>query len=182
MAKFNKKDNILNNLKAAREDYSKAYSIDPYINDGKLNAVAFAKGNRKNILTGEGKIKRDFAGLDNTKPSLITPKASQTEFSALENWALGAMAVADASTAGTIAGLSKTIPSMLLGKGSQQKFLNPNYGANGLLSTLGNPKTVRNAVTFPTLLSQSGIEDIEYLNRGLEPDMEEILIRGGGAR
>ena len=182
LAKFNKKDNILNNLKAAREDYSKAYSIDPYINDGKLNAVAFAKGNRKNILTGEGKIIRDFAGLDNTKPSLITPKASQTEFSALENWALGAMAVADASTAGTIAGLSKTIPSMLLGKGSQQKFLNPNYGANGLLSTLGNPKTVRNAVTFPTLLSQSGIEDIEYLNRGLEPDMEEILIRGGGAR
>lgn len=185
LAEFNKKDNILDNLKAAREDYAKAYSIDPYINDGKLNAVAFAKGNRKNMLTGEGKIIRDFAGLDNTKPSLITPKASQTEFSALENWALGAMAFADASTAGTIAGLSKTIPSMLLRKGSQQKFLNPNYGANGLLSTLGNPKTVRNAVTFPTLLSQSGIEDIEYLNRGLEPteeEMQEIIIRGGGAR
>ena len=185
LAEFNKKDNILDNLKAAREDYAKAYSIDPYINDGKLNAVAFAKGNRKNMLTGEGKIIRDFAGLDNTKPSLITPKASQTEFSALENWALGAAAVADASTAGTIAGLSKAIPSMLLGKGSQQKFLNPNYGANGLLSTLGNPKTVRNSVTFPTLLSQSGIEDIEYLNRGLEPteeEMQEIIIRGGGAR
>ena len=185
LAEFNKKDNILDNLKAARKDYAKAYSIDPYINDGKLNAVAFAKGNRKNILTGEGEIIRDFAGLDNTKPSLITPKASQTEFSALENWALGAMAVADASTAGTIAGLSKTIPSMLLGKGSQQKFLNPNYGANGLLNTLGNPNLVRNAVTFPTLLSQSGIEDIEYLNRGLEPEIEEmptIYIRGGGAK
>ena len=70
-------------------------------------------------------------------------------------------------------------------KKSQKKFLNPNYGATGLLNILGNPKTVRNAVTFPTLLSQSGIEDIEYLNRGLEPteeEMQEIIVRGGGVR
>ena len=186
LATYHKKPKLVKELNAARTDYAKAYSVFPYVADGSVNASAFAKANRYNTqLTGEGKVIRDFANVPNNKRYLNLPLAKDAEtFTNLEKYALGAATVADASSAGLIGLAGNIIPSILTSRklGRQNKFMNPNYGANGLLSTLGNPKTVRNAVTFPTLLSQSGIEDIEYLNRGLEPEMEEILIRGGGAR
>ena len=48
---------------------------------------------------------------------------------------------------------------------NQNKFINPNYGAGGLLNTLGNPNIVRNAALIPSLLNSSQIEDLPYLDR-----------------
>ena len=163
LARFNGNKAVIDNLKAARKDYARGYSVDPYVQDGKINVIAFGKGNKKTPLTGEGKIMKEFADIEINHPSLIKPKADTGNMSALDTYALAGLAVADLSTAGGVLSAVKTIPSLLLSNASQQKFLDPKYGAGGLLSTLGNTTAVRNSVLYPTLLEQSGIKDIEYM-------------------
>lgn len=164
LAEFRGKKDLVGELIAAREDYAKAYSVAPYVEDGNLNAVAFAKGNRKNTaLRDEGLIIKEFGSSSDAKPYLIRPKPDGTDLTAIEKYALGGLAFHDLGTASAILGASRTLPSLLLSKGTQKEFLNPNYGAAGLLSTLGNAAAVRNAVIIPSLLQSSGIEDIEYL-------------------
>lgn len=163
LAEFNGNKNIIKNLKNARKDYARGYSVDPYVQDGKINVIAFGKGNKKTPLTGEGKIIKEFADIDINHPSLIKPKAGTGEMSALDTYALSGLAIADLSTGISLLSGAKTIPSLLLSNASQQKFLDPKYGAGGLLSTLGNTTAVRNAVIVPTLLEQSGAKDVEYL-------------------
>lgn len=163
LARFNGNKKIINNLKSAREDYARGYSVDPYVQDGKINVVAFSKGNKKTPLTNEGKIMKEFADIEINHPSLIKPKAETGNMSALDQYALAGITTADASVGLPLLSAVKTIPSLLLSPASQQKFLDPKYGAGGLLSTLGNTTAVRNAVLYPTLLEQSGIKDIEYM-------------------
>lgn len=163
LARFNGNKKIINNLKSAREDYARGYSVDPYVQDGKINVVAFSKGNKKTPLTDEGKIIKEFADIEINHPSLIKPKAETGNMSALDQYALAGITIADASVGLPLLSAVKTIPSLLLNPASQQKFLDPKYGAGGLLSTLGNTTAVRNAVLYPTLLEQSGIKDIEYM-------------------
>ena len=163
LARFNGNKNVINNLKNARKDYARGYSVDPYVQDGKLNVIAFKGGNKKTPLTGEAKIIKEFADIDLNQPSLIRPKLESGDLSAVDQYALLALGIADFSTAGAVYGGIKTIPSLLLSNASQQKFLDPKYGAGGLLSTLGNTTAVRNSVLYPTLLEQSGIKDIEYM-------------------
>ena len=163
LARFNGNKNVITNLKNARKDYARGYSVDPYVQDGKINVIAFGKGNKKTPLTGEGKIMKEFAEIDLNQPSLIRPKVDSGDLSAVDQYALTALGIADFSTAGAVYGGVKTIPSLLLSNASQQKFLDPKYGAGGLLSTLGNTTAVRNSVLYPTLLEQSGIKDIEYM-------------------
>jgi|TARA_R110000803_G_scaffold210770_1_gene283643 hypothetical protein len=164
LGQYHKKPNLLKDFDLARKDYSKAYSVVPYVSDANLNVVAFAKANKANTaLTGKGKIMKEFAELNSTKPSLIIPKPEGASMSPLEKYALTGIAFADLGTASAILGASQTLPSLLLNAASQRKFLDPKYGAGGLLSTLGNTTAVRNAVIVPTLLEQSGIKDVEYL-------------------
>lgn len=163
LARFNGNKNIINNLKTARKDYARGYSVTPYVQDGKINVVAFGKGNKKTPLTGEGKIMQEFADIEINRPALIKPTANTGDMSALDQYALAGITVADASVGLPLISAVKTIPSLLLNSASQQKFLDPKYGAGGLLSTLGNTTAVRNTVLYPTLLEQSGIKDIEYM-------------------
>jgi hypothetical protein len=163
LARFNGNKNIINNLKTARKDYARGYSVIPYVQDGKINVVAFGKGNKKTPLTGEGKIMQEFADIEINRPALIKPTANTGDMSALDQYALAGITVADASVGLPLISAVKTIPSLLLNSASQQKFLDPKYGAGGLLSTLGNTTAVRNTVLYPTLLEQSGIKDIEYM-------------------
>lgn len=163
LARFNGNKNIIDNLQRARKDYARGYSVDPYVQDGKINVVAFGKGNKKTPLTGEGKIMKEFADIEINLPALIKPKADTGSMSALDQYALAGITIADASVGLPLLSAVKTIPSLLLNPASQQKFLDPKYGAGGLLSTLGNTTAVRNAVLYPTLLEQSGIKDIEYM-------------------
>jgi hypothetical protein len=163
LARFNGNENIINNLKTARKDYARGYSVTPYVQDGKINVVAFGKGNKKTPLTGEGKIMQEFADIEINRPALIKPTANTGDMSALDQYALAGITVADASVGLPLISAVKTIPSLLLNSASQQKFLDPKYGAGGLLSTLGNTTAVRNTVLYPTLLEQSGIKDIEYM-------------------
>ena len=115
------------------------------------------------FYTIDGKIMKEFADIEINHPSLRKPKADTGNMSALDTYALAGLAVADLTTAGGVLSAVKTIPSLLLSNASQQKFLDPKYGAGGLLSTLGNTTAVRNSVLYPTLLEQSGIKDIEYM-------------------
>jgi len=164
LAEFRGKGDLVNKLKDARKDYAKAYSVAPYVEDGNLNAVAFARGNRKNTaLTDEALIIKEFGNSPDAKPYLIKPKPDGTDLTSIEKYALAGLAFHDLGTASAILGASRTLPSLLLSKGTQAEFLNPNYGAAGLLSTLGNATAVRNAVIIPSLLQSSGIEDIKYL-------------------
>lgn len=167
LAKYHKKPNLVEELNAARTDYAKAYSVFPYVSDGSVNASAFAKANRYNTkLTGEGKIIRDFANVPNNKKylNLPLPQDSKT-FTTLEKYAMGAAVVADASTGGLVGTVASIVPSLLTSRklGRQNKFMNPNYGANGLLELFGNPNIVRNSALVPSLLDSSEIKDLPYL-------------------
>ena len=106
---------------------------------------------------------QEFADIEINRPALIKPTANTGDMSALDQYALAVITVADASVGLPLISAVKTIPSLLLNSASQQKFLDPKYGAGGLLSTLGNTTAVRNSVLYPTLLEQSGIKDIEYM-------------------
>ena len=156
--------NVIKKLTDARIAYAKGYSVGPYINNGNLNVGAFAKHHKNNsALTGDGKIMRDFANNDTTKGFIKLPDAQTGQLSSLENWALYGTYAADLSTGGLLSAAREIFPRMLLS--NQNKFINPNYGAGGLLNTLGNPNIVRNAALIPSLLNSSQIEDLPYLDR-----------------
>lgn len=164
LAKLNKKPSLVKNLKEARKDYAKAYSIQSSIdNAGNLNATKFANANRNNqALDGFGKVVKEFA---ETHPSLVG-KQQSTLMDFLKTsgaFAAGPLTLGSGAAAG-FAGML-TGPSLLSSRRIQRNIAKPDYAnplyLQQLLKTLS--KTPTSAVAVPSLLDRTDVEYIQDL-------------------
>lgn len=164
LAKLHKKPTLVKNLKEARKDYAKAYSIQSSIdNAGNLNATKFANANKNNqALDGFGKVIKEFA---ETHPSLVG-KQQSTLMDFLKT--SGAFAAGPLTLgSGAVAGLTGmlTTPSLLASRRIQRNIAKPDYAnplyLQQLLKTLS--KTPTSAVAVPSLLDRTDVEYIQDL-------------------
>lgn len=147
-------------LKDAREDYAKGFMINNSLQDGNISLQALIKNSQDRIVTGKGKDIIEFAKY-NPKVTM-SPKGGQNE---LENWAMGALFIANPVAAATIAGARSTVPSLLLSKPVQKAISLPDYAPYGsrLANAFSQPAVLYGTAEIPSLLQSTNPEDIPYL-------------------
>jgi len=151
---------LANKLKDARTDYAKGFMINNSLKGGDINLPALIKNSQDKMVTGKGKDIIEFAKYN---PEVTrSPKVGDNQ---LENWAMGALFIANPVAAASIAGARSIIPSSLLSKPVQKAISLPDYSPYGssITNAFSQPSVLYGAAEIPSLLQSSDIEDLPYL-------------------
>ena len=151
---------LASKLKDARADYAKGFMINNSLKGGDINLSALIKNSQDKMVTGKGKDIIEFAKYN---PEVIrSPKVGDNK---LEEWAMGALFIANPAAAASIAGARSIIPSLLLSKPVQKAISLPDYApyGSGIANAFSQPSVLYGAAEVPSLLKSSEIEDLPYL-------------------
>lgn len=151
---------LANQLKNARTDYAKGFMINNSLKGGDINLPALIKNSQNKMVTGKGKDIIEFAKYNpevTRSPTIGNDK--------LEDWAMGALFIANPVAGASIAGARSIIPSLLLSKPVQKAISLPDYSpyGSGIANAFAQPNILYGAAEIPSLLQSSEIEDLPYL-------------------
>tara|TARA_R110000764_G_scaffold128363_1_gene216136 strand:- start:323 stop:1999 length:1677 start_codon:yes stop_codon:yes gene_type:complete len=162
-------ENILSNLKEAKQSYARAFNVENSVKKGSLDATDFYKRNTRNKapVTGEGKKIMDFV----EEYGNIVKTPSKSAFEKLVNFGLIGGKYGAAGKFGgplgiaTLLGAEKIVPRILLSNPVQKTLSSGNYmpTGSGLLNAASNRGRVGAATFVPSLLETTKAEYAPYL-------------------
>ena len=162
-------ENILSNLKEAKQSYARAFNVENSVKKGSLDATDFYKRNTKNKapVTGEGKKIMDFV----EEYGNVVKTPSKSALGNLINFGLIGGKYGAAGTFGgplgiaTLLGAEKIVPRILLSNPVQKTLSSGNYmpTGSGLLNAASNRGRVGAATFVPSLLETTKAEYAPYL-------------------
>ena len=191
LAKKSGNDKLLEQLQTAREDYARGFAVENAVKKGHLDAISFAKMNKRNKkpVDGAGKEIIDFV---DEYSEVSKPLAKKTWVEGLVDKvkttaaasAIGGLNLAAAPyTIPAFLGAKALAPNLLLSKPVQKTLSSGNYmpTGSGLLNAASSRGGVGAATFIPSLLQTAKAEYAPYLYEE-DPSIPTINIRGGGAR
>jgi hypothetical protein len=166
-------ENILNDLKEAKQSFARAFNVESSVKNGNLDAVDFYKKNTRNKapVEGEGKKIMDFVeeyGSVSKPASKVSPLSRE----AIQQGLLQATKYGGVGYATSGVGIlplflaERGIPNLLLGKQSQRALSSGDYmpTGSGLLNALSSRTGVGASAYIPSLLQTTDAENLQYKN------------------
>jgi hypothetical protein len=161
-------DKMAANLKKARKNYAIGHSVEKALKtDGTFNIKKYADANRDNIaVIGNGRAIIDFYDANPKLFQLASKSAPLTTFSSLKYGG----AIAPAFLGGgvlpiaAVVGADAIIPSLLKSNIGQRIINSRKPTGNTAYNLLGNPNIVTPATVIPSLLENSDIDFLPYLD------------------